>query len=99
VTRIIWSPQSVRDLQSIREYIAADSPVYAELVVGRLVKSVERLQAFPESGRIVPERNSAEIREVIVAPYRVIYRFREGNVEVITVFRSSRLLPNLPEAQ
>ena len=40
----------------------------------RLVAAVGRLREFPESGRVVPERNTPEIREVIVQPYRVVYR-------------------------
>jgi len=32
--------------------------------VRRIVAAVERLHAFPESGRVVPERNVPEIREV-----------------------------------
>jgi addiction module RelE/StbE family toxin len=95
VTRILWSPQALRDIKSIREYIAHDSPRYAELVVGRLIASVERLQTFPESGRVVPERGDPEIREVIVKPFRVVYRRRAGVIEIATVFRASRLLPDL----
>ncbi len=93
MTRILWSPQSLRDLESISAYISADSPTYAALVVERIVAAVERLAAFPESGRIVPERDSAEIREVIVRPYRVVYRLRPGHVDIVTVFRSSRQIP------
>ena len=95
MTQIIWSPQALRDLKSIRAYIAEDSPRYADLVVGRIMKVVERLAAFPESGRKVPERNDPEIREVIERPYRVVYRLRTGMVEVVTVFRGSRQLPSL----
>ena len=47
------------------------------------------------SGRMVPERESPEIREVIVRPYRVVYRLRPGRVEIVTVFRSSRQIPDL----
>ena len=93
MTQIIWSPRSLRDVESIRDYIARDSPRVADLVVTRIIKAVERLRTFPESGRKVAERNDPEIREVIAAPYRVVYRLREGNVEIITVFRASRLLP------
>ena len=93
MTQIIWSPRSLRDLESIRDYIAQDSPRVADLVVRRIIKTVERLETFPESGRKAPERNDPEIREVITAPYRVVYRLREGNVEIITVFRASRLFP------
>ena len=95
MTRIVWSPQALRDIESIREYIAQDSDRYAELVVGRIIASVERLRAFPESGRVVPERGDPEIREVIVKPFRVVYRHRPGVVEIATVFRASRLLPDM----
>lgn len=95
MTPIVWSPQALRDIESIRAYIAEDSPRVAELVVGRIIKAVERLRTFPESGRKVPERNDPEIREVIESPYRVVYRMRAGTVEIATVFRSSRLFPDL----
>ena len=95
MTQIIWSPRSLRDVESIRDYIAQDSPRIADLVVRRIVKSVERLGRFPESGRTVPERNDPEIREVISKPYRTVYRLREGTVEIITVFRASRLFPGI----
>ena len=95
MTPIRWSPQALRDVESIRDYIAQDSPRYAELLVARIIASVDRLQAFPDSGRIVPERGDPEIREVIVRPYRVVYRRRANEVEIATVFRASRLLPDI----
>ena len=95
MTKLIWSPQSLRDLESIRDYVAADSPRYATLVVARIIQGVERLASFPESGRVVPERSDPQLREVIVRPYRVVYRLRPGVVEIATVFRASRLFPEL----
>ena len=95
MTHIIWSPQSLQDLEAIRGYIAQDSPRYAALVVQRIVAAVERLEAFPESGRVVPELNNPEIREVVVRPYRLVYRCRLDAVEIATVFRSSRQLPEI----
>jgi addiction module RelE/StbE family toxin len=97
VTEIIWAPQSLADLESIRTYIARDSVRYADLVVGRIVAAVERLRVFPESGRIVPERNAADVREIIVRPYRVVYRVGADAIEIVTVFRGSRLFPELLE--
>lgn len=93
MTAIIWSPQAIRDVESIRAFIAQDSPAYADLIAERLVAAVERLQPFPESGRIVPERQDPAIREVIVPPYRIVYRLRGGFVEIATVFRGSRQFP------
>jgi toxin ParE1/3/4 len=95
VTKLRWSPQAVRDLEAIRDYIATDSPRYAALVIERIMGAVERLSSFPESGRIVPERNDPAIREVIVTPYRVVYRLKPGLVEITTVFRASRTLPEV----
>ena len=95
MTKLIWSPQALGDLESIRDYVAADSPRYAALVVERIIQGVERLASFPESGRVVPERKDPQLREVIVRPYRVVYRLRPGVVEIATVFRASRMLPEL----
>jgi len=57
VTQLWWSLQALRDLEAIREYIAVDSPRYADLVVERIIAAVERLRAFPESSRVMPERS------------------------------------------
>jgi|SRR5215472_1170360 len=73
---IAWSPQSLRDLDAIHEYIAKDSERYADLTVSRIFAAVERLPQFPHSGRIVPERHQSEIREIIVGRFRVVYRIR-----------------------
>jgi plasmid stabilization system protein ParE len=91
VSRVIWSPQALHDLESIRDFIARDSPLYAGLVIQRLVASVERLGAFPKSGRVVPELGRSDVREVIQPPFRIVYRLSGDGVEVATVFRSSRL--------
>jgi addiction module RelE/StbE family toxin len=91
VTEVVWSPEALRDLEAIRDYIARDSAAYADLVVRRIVAAVERLRMFPESGRVVPERTDPSIREVIVRPYRVVYRLHDSTVQIVTVFRASRL--------
>ena len=93
--RLIWSPRSIRDLASIHEHISQDSPLYAELVVQRLVRAPDRLQQFPESGRVVPERGQAELRELIVRPFRVVYRIRDDSIQIVTVFRASRLFSDV----
>jgi addiction module RelE/StbE family toxin len=95
VKRLIWSPRSIRDLESIHDHIAEDSALYADLVVQRLIRAADRLQQFPESGRIVPERGQPELRELIVRPFRVVYRIRKDSIQIVTVFRASRLFPDI----
>lgn len=93
MTSVIWSPEAIRDVESIRAFIAQDSPSYADLEARRIVAAVERLRTFPESGRPVPERQIDAIREIILPPYRIVYRFLGGVAEVVTVFRASRQFP------
>jgi plasmid stabilization system protein ParE len=61
----------------------------------RIVQGVERLASFPESGRVVPERNDPQLREVIVRPYRVVYGLRPGLVEIANAFPASRMFAEL----
>ena len=92
MTALHWTEQALEDLVSIRDFIARDAPGYAQVVVDRIFESAERLAEFPLSGRIVPEFEQAELREVILGVYRVVYRVREGEVSILTVFHSARLL-------
>ena len=93
MTPIRWSPEAVADLESIRDFIARDSPHYAQLVVQRLVEAIDRLSEFPTSGRVVPEAERPDWRETIIGAHRIVYRYRYETVEVITIFRGSRLFP------
>ena len=95
MTRLRWSPRSVDDLEAIRGFIARDSSQYADLVIHRIVAAADRLTQFPEIGRIVPEVGEPRLRELIVRPFRVVYRIRPDLVEVVTVFRSSRQFPQI----
>ena len=91
--QIVWSPQSLRDLRAVRDYIAKDSEHYADLTIARIFSAIERLLRFPDSGRIVPEKDDPEIREIIVGRFRVVYRVRGAGIEVATVFRAARAFP------
>lgn len=85
--------QAVEDLEAIQAYVARDSEHYAALLVERLFASVDRLGTFPESGRVVPEFQSADLRELIVGSYRIVYRLGDDSVAVLTVFHGARLFP------
>ncbi len=84
----------MRDLRAIRDYIAEGSAAHADLTIARIFSAVERLLHFPQSGRIVPERDDPEIREILAGHFRVVYRLRGAAIEVVTVFRASREFPD-----
>ncbi len=90
--RLIWSPQAVEDVEAIRSYVARDSEHYASLLVERIVAAVDRLEAFPLSGRVVPEVGDESLREIVYRNYRIVYRVKPEAVEIITVFHAARLL-------
>jgi toxin ParE1/3/4 len=96
VTVVRWMPQAVEDLEAIREFIARDSPRYADLVMERLVTAVDILEQFPQAGRIVPEHARGDLRELVRPPYRIVYRLRGDVADILTVFRASRQIPALP---
>jgi toxin ParE1/3/4 len=95
VIELLWSPRSVADLEEIRAFIEVDSPAWADLTVRRLVAAVERLREFPDSGRMVPERQRPDLREVVSGKYRIVYRHTPDLAEIATVFRGSREFPEI----
>ena len=92
MTRVRWTPQAADDLQAIYDFIARDSPYYAQLTVERILASIDLLEQFPLRGRQIPERPREDLRELIVRPYRLVYRVGEA-VKILTIFRGSRLFP------
>ena len=87
-----WTPQAADDLEAITDFIAADSPQYATLFAIDVLTAVERLEVFPRSGRVVPEMQASDIREIVLGNYRIVYRIRGDLVEILTVWHGSRLL-------
>ena len=71
--RVHWTDTALSHLRSIHAYIGQSSPEYALRIVDRLTRRSQQIGAFPQSGRIVPEVELPQIREVLEGPYRVIY--------------------------
>ena len=100
MAEIIWTAPAVEDLRQIHEFISKDSKQYAAIVIRSVRGSAERLRKFPESGRLVPELPGSRYRELIVSPYRIVYRYAEeqNRVLVLAVIHGSRLLPPIQES-
>jgi plasmid stabilization system protein ParE len=65
-------------------------------MVDRLIRRSEQIATFPQSGRIVPEYGAPDIGEVIERPYRIIYRIKAAQIDVLAVVHSAQLLPPEP---
>ncbi len=92
MVKLRWTQQALDDIEVITDYIAKDSSFYAKMFAKKVFDSVDRIEIFPESGRIVPEINCNNIREILLGNYRIIYRIKTNVIEIITVYHSSRLL-------
>jgi addiction module RelE/StbE family toxin len=88
--RVFWTDAALNQLEAIRDYLAQTSPDYARRVVERLVNRSEQIAAFPRSGRMVPEYEIDEVRQVVESSYRVIYLIKEEQVEILAVIHTSR---------
>jgi len=70
---IIWSRPAREDLRLIHQYIAHDSNRYATRVIQDITDKVTTLPDFPRSGKVVPEIGEANVREISMYSYRIIY--------------------------
>jgi toxin ParE1/3/4 len=88
--KITWSTRADAQLDGIYEYIAPDSPHYATMMLQRIADKVRLLLQHPLAGEVVHEARAKGYRQVLVYPYRIIYRASEDEIEVIAVVHGSR---------
>ncbi len=89
-------PSAVKDVDDICEYIARNSQVYARVFAQEVVGLAESIAEQPHLGAAVPEYDQEDIRERLLHNYRVIYRLRGEDVEVVAVVHGARRLPRTP---
>ena len=77
---------------AIYEYIAHDSYLYAQRMIDKLTRRSEQIASFPLSGRMVPEYEAEDIREIIEKPYRIIYRIKATQIDILAVIHGAQLL-------
>lgn len=86
-----WSETSENDLIAIVQYIADDNPHQANEIFKSIKERASSLRVFPERSRIVPElldHGVTQYREVIIPPWRIIYRVSENKVYILSVLDS-----------
>ncbi|MEH6551032.1 MAG: type II toxin-antitoxin system RelE/ParE family toxin [Pseudomonadales bacterium] len=83
--KITWSPLAAEQVRDISSYIALDKPSAAEQWIDKIFDCVEQLTDFPKSGRVVPELQINNIRELVQGNYRIIYKIQDNSISVLTV--------------
>jgi plasmid stabilization system protein ParE len=77
------------DLQNVYKFIAEDSPYYAMTFFEDVMDKAHTLMYFPHRGRIVPELDNPNVREIFLHKYRLIYRVQDWGVEIVTLIHGA----------
>lgn len=92
MVEIRWSPLATDDYESIIRYYEKTAPKFAQNLAKKIIYIIENLTQFPKMGRIVPELENMEIREIIYRNFRIIYRLKVNILEIGRIIHGSRLL-------
>lgn len=94
---ISFAKSAIEDLESIKCYYQDQGAAHiGEEFVGAIVERIETLASHPDIGRMVPEFEDEQFRELIHPPFRVVYLRESDSIKIIRVWRSERLL-DLPD--
>ncbi len=95
---VIWTETAKNDLLKIIEYIALKSSNNALKILNKIKKQVSDLYFSPERCRIVPElyeQGVTQYREIIISPWRVMYRIQNSFVYVLSVLDSRQNIEDI----
>ncbi|MFH0904357.1 MAG: type II toxin-antitoxin system RelE/ParE family toxin [Methanobacteriota archaeon] len=93
--QVIWTEPAYDDITEIVEYINLDSKHYASIVAQGIYDAGESLSIFPLRGRIVPEFDRQDFREIFYQSYRVIYKIESERIAILAIVHSSRDIASL----
>jgi plasmid stabilization system protein ParE len=85
-----WTLPARDDLKAIYEYIALDSNFYAKKIIREIIAASATISNMPERGRMVPETDEQDIRELFIYSYRLIYQLSSDSISILAVIHGSR---------
>ncbi|MBU0734670.1 MAG: type II toxin-antitoxin system RelE/ParE family toxin [Proteobacteria bacterium] len=86
--KVVWTDVAENDLKEIIYSISIDSPQNALKTLKSIKQKASNLHTLPERGRIVPElqgQGISQYRELIIPPWKLMYRIDERKVYVLSV--------------
>lgn len=85
-----WSESARSALDEAISYIHQDFPANARQVLQAALTAAASLETSAERGRVVPELADAQVRELLVFRYRLLYRVSTDTVTVVAFLRGVR---------
>jgi toxin ParE1/3/4 len=95
--KIRFTPAARTQFLTALAYIRQDNPEVAVRLRQRAETVLQRLEEFPDSGRVLPEFPELPYREVVISPYRFFYRVKGEIIWVVAVWHGAQLAKE-PEA-
>lgn len=91
---ILWSPEAVADLLSLRAYLAQENPAAAQKILDRIRQHISSL--LPENPHIGRPGRALGTRELVITrtPYVVPYRVSENVIQILGVYHGARRWPD-----
>ena len=96
--KVIWTKSAKKDLEEIIDYISLDSIEKAFEQFKKIKEKAKKLSTFPGQGRIIPElsrQNIIKYRELIVSPWRIMYKIEGNIVYVMAVIDGRRNIEDI----
>lgn len=87
-----FSRTALAQLTKALKYIADENPAASLALADEIERALRRVQRLPLSGRLVPELEAADRREVLISPLRILYRVTPDEIRVLGVVHQRRLL-------
>lgn len=81
---VIFTRRALRDLSNIHAYISKDNPIAASRMAVELAAACDRLEMFPERGRLGLRRGTREL--IAVWPYVIVYRVQRTDIEILAIW-------------
>ena len=104
-----WFPESIADLERIREFIRVHNTDAAQRAAKRILESAHKLLEFPFIGRQVLDIDRPELREIFIsfgqAGYWMRYIVTDDNITIVKIWhgrecrdtvKSPFVLPDFP---
>lgn len=96
--KVLWAKEAQKDLSSIMDFIAEDKPDTALKLFRTIQDKAKSLKQFPERGRHPPEiahLQGLPFHEMVLSPWRLVYRIQGDMVEVLAFFDGRRDLEDI----
>ncbi|MFO8063865.1 MAG: type II toxin-antitoxin system RelE/ParE family toxin [Spirochaetota bacterium] len=95
---IFWTTSANQDFVEIADYLSEESLGAAEALINRVDQELTHLAEFPQIGRVVPElerNNVTRFRELVLSPWRIVYREEKERIFIVTVFDARRNIEDI----